>query len=149
MNYLKFLGCVLICSSASCFGIYKTFTQKEKLNCFLQYKIFLQNIKKHIYFHSFCLNEIFEYSSDIFSKNMLLNSDCYNFFNDKDDIKTVELFLNNLGKTDIDEQLTSIDYQLVFCEERIKEEKLKLNDKSKTNLIFYSFLGLAISLVLY
>lgn len=110
--------------------------------------MFLQTLRKHIYFYSFSLEDIFENSNDLFSLKMKEKSSLDMVFAKKEDNLSLKIFLENLGRTDKAEQISNIDNETRYCDLRIKEEQEILKEKTKLNLIFYSFIGLAISLIL-
>ncbi len=130
------------------YGVQKTMKVKYSLSCLKEYNIFLSNLKKYIYFYSFSLSEIYEHSGDCFSLAMKQNQKIEDYFENKEDGKTVKVFLSNLGRTDKEEQLSCIDMQIEFCMARIEEEGKGLKEKAKTNLLFYSFIGVATTLVI-
>ena len=110
----------------------------------------MQNLRKHINFHNLTIKEIFDNSQDVFSQALRKNRkiNCQDFFKNLQDCLDVQDFFEKLGRCERGEQLNKINTQEQFCMQRIKEEREKLKEKARLNLIFYSFIGFAISLIL-
>ncbi len=137
-------------------GLKKSFSYMSNINDFRQYKIFLLNMKKYISTSSLTVYEIIEQSEDEFSTLLKKNAKtgdyknaCQNLFLNKDDKRDMCYFFEKLGRSTREEQIADIDMQIKNCEDRIGEEKETYKEKAKVNIMFYSFIGIAATLVLF
>lgn len=137
-------------------GVSKSAKINASINNLQDLKVFLINLKSQLYFSRFSLEEIILESNDEFSqkikntKNWQNKNHCVlikNQMSMQRDKENVENFFANFGKTDIDQQMLNIDYELAYINERIREEKTEFKEKSRVNMVFYLFLGVAIVLV--
>lgn len=124
----------------------------NNVKIFKEFEIFLLNFSNKIKITSYSLNEIIDNGSDEFSKKLKLfkgnyKEFCLNNFTKKSDVEICDNFFKNLGKTDKNGQLLLIETQLEICKRRILEENEQYKEKSKINLVFYSFIGIALVMI--
>ncbi len=155
MSLLKILGSGLLIVSLSLVGLAKSYNMIANVKLLSNYKLFLTQIKNQIKLSSFSIIEIIENSSDEISRKIKecptwkrkSTSEYAELFQEKDK-ENVSFFLSSLGRLGKDEQIKNIDLQIEYITSRIKEEKEIFKEKSRVNIVFYSFLGVLGTLVL-
>lgn len=152
MNLSKILGSLIIMISLFSYGFIKNINMLMSIKTNKDFEIFLINLKIKIQITSKSIQEIIDSSIDDFSLKFKsnkgdLNNFCYNNFANRIDFENNRYFFENLGKTDKNSQILAIEIQLEICRKRIEEEEKIYREKSKINLIFYSFVGVIIVMI--
>lgn len=159
MNFLKEIGIATIVISFSFIGFLKTYRLKRRLENLENFSCFLHNVKSEIAFQSLSLHQIITSSKDEFAKELnkhlvyftvpkSLKKACESYFiNEEDKLMAVKI-TEEFGKYDSQSQVEFIDMNIEKISKIIENQTLQIKEKAKVNLIFYSFLGIAIALVL-
>lgn len=157
MIFMKSLGAIIFVMSFSSIGILKSYKTINSVKVLSEYKTLLLTLKRNINFSQFSIQEIIMNEYDDFSKKIKFEKNWQNknlaelvsrIFIFEADKKYAEEFFRNLGHCDIQEEIIAIDFQIKYVDERIKEEKDILKEKTKLNITIYLFVAVAIVLVI-
>ncbi len=140
-------------------GIYKTLVVKRRVESLKVYRNFLLKLETEISFASRAIEEIIGGCNNEFSnciqfyllKMKLPNAyenACVEYFTDKEDRLFAKLFMNNLGRYNVEKQVEHINIHINELQEKIEMQEILLLEKGRVNIIFYAFLGIAVALVL-
>lgn len=130
--------------------------RREKLRAFRE---FLTGMRTKISFSALSLQEILQTGSDDFSHLIhsflpgqslpeAYQSACTAFFSQPADREMAAAFFSEFGRADLQNQLLSIDLYTNLADKALGEASEALREKAKVNLIFSSFLGIAVVLIL-
>lgn len=159
MNCLKEIGIITIILCFSFIGILKTYRLKKRLEKLEEFLDFLQNVKSEIAFSSLSLHEIISSSNNEFAnqvnKNLVffavptaIKKACQSYFINEEDMNLACKITDEFGKYDSESQTQFIENNIEKIRKMTEKEKSEIKEKTKVNLVFYSFLGLAIAIVL-
>ncbi len=140
-------------------GISKTNALKARINKLEIFRSFVISCKNQMMCMQNSIEEITEVTVDSFSKKLrselkksvfpIAFTKCTDeFFVYKEDKNYGKRFLNEFGRYDCERECDNMNLLLADIEEKINSLKTKLKEKSQTNIVFYSFLGFAITIVL-
>lgn len=159
MSCIKQISLIIIVISFSFIGYLKTIKLRTRLKTLEVFLEFLQYIKTEISYSSLSLYEIISTSNNDFSREIIKKSlyfslptafskVCNSFFVNKCDTELALKFMEEFGRYDIESQTEIIDISVNKIVQNITYQKSYISQKSKINIVFYSFLGIAIALIL-
>ncbi|MEG1426228.1 MAG: hypothetical protein RSC76_00925 [Oscillospiraceae bacterium] len=141
-------------------GLTKIQSLRNRIELLKIFRDFLIGLKAQISFSSFSLEEfVTGNGKNGFSTALLsaLKKDgipqayentARNFFTFHGDAEMAIAFLLDFGRTDLENQLFNLRRYIDLIDTKIEETSAQYREKSKVNLLFYSFIGVAVALVL-
>lgn len=116
-------------------------------------------LRSRLSFSSFSLEEIFLSCRDEFSatvRELMKNNElpkaytlaCRQYFTDPGDCSLAVSFFNELGRSDLENQLISLQNYSRLIGEAVEKAREIFKSKTRVNLAFYSFLGTAAAIIL-